>query len=97
MRILCDIAPSWMVPDLIALLADETPWIRVFSARALQRITGLDQGRPPEQWRDDLNDCKPTLESWRQWWQENNDEYSRPASHLPRSTSAPARTRSSHS
>jgi len=79
MHILSDIAPSWMVPDLIGLLDDPSEEIRVRSAQTLLRLTGLDQNRPPEKWRDDPADCQPAIDRWQQWWQEHRHEYVRPA------------------
>jgi hypothetical protein len=79
-RLVSDLAPSWAVPELIALLADEDAETRFFAATALRRLTGLDQGRPPSEWRDDLEKCAASLELWQQWLANNRRQYpSRPA------------------
>lgn len=78
--ILADVAPAWMVPDLIALLGDTDPDVRVSTARGLQRITGLDQGLPPEQWRESSENRGDTHQRWLAWWEQNRRAYaSRPA------------------
>jgi hypothetical protein len=82
MLIFSDIAPSWMVPELIKLLADEDGDTRVLSANALQRLTGLNHGRPPEQWRAALADCATTIEQWQQWLARNRERYVRPSARL---------------
>jgi hypothetical protein len=78
MRLVSDLAPNWTVPELIALLADEDPETRFSAATALQRLTGLDQGHPPRQWREDLEKCAMALESWQQWWKDNRHQYPPP-------------------
>ena len=78
MRIVADIAPSWTIGDLIKLLADPDAQTRFFAARTLQRLTGLDQGRPPDEWREDLNRCLPSIDLWQRWWAENQKRYPPP-------------------
>jgi hypothetical protein len=85
MRLSSDLAPSWTVPDLIALLADEDAEMRVFVATALQRLTCLDQGRPPTPWQDDLEKCAATLERWQKCWTNNRRHH--PSSPMTDSTS----------
>ena len=75
MRLVSDLAPSWSVPELIALLADEDAEMRFFAATALQRLTGLDQGRPPDQWREDPERCAAALLLWQQWLSDNRRQY----------------------
>jgi hypothetical protein len=65
---------------LIDLLADNDAEIRVFAAAALQRLTGQNHGRSPEQWRQSAEECAATLEEWRQWWSDNRHLYSPPLS-----------------
>lgn len=74
-RLAADLADSSVIGDLIALLADADPSVRVHMARALERLTGLDQGRPAADWRDDPAACQPALESWRAWWQTRRAAY----------------------
>jgi hypothetical protein len=75
MRILADVAPSAMIPDLIALLDDDDAEIRVLAAAALHRLTGLDQERPLDVWRAPTPERQPTRERWRQWWSEQDARY----------------------
>jgi hypothetical protein len=78
--ILADVAPAWMVPDLIALLGDTDPVVRVASARALTRLTGQTQGISPEQWRESGDVWGSAHERWLAWWTENRRVYAtRPA------------------
>jgi hypothetical protein len=78
--ILADVAPAWMVPDLIALLGDTDPDVRVAAARALTRLTGQTQGISPEQWRESADVWGTAHEHWLAWWAENRRVYaSRPA------------------
>jgi hypothetical protein len=91
MRLVSDLAPSWAVPELIGLLADDDAETRFFAATALQRLTGLDQGRPPSQWREDPEKCAAALELWQQWLTSKRDQYSPlPMSGATRARSAPA-------
>ncbi len=79
MRILCDIAPGWAIPDLITLLEDGDPEVRCLSARALQRLTGLDQECRLERWRQPRSAWQPALSRWRRWWAENETRFPTPA------------------
>lgn len=74
-RLAADLADSSVIGDLIALLADADPRVRVHAARALERLTGVNQGRPAGDWQDDLAACQPTLEAWRAWWQARRSTY----------------------
>jgi hypothetical protein len=78
MRILSDIAPDWAAADLVELLSDQEADTRYFAARALHRLTGLDQGRPATRWREDLKTCRPTIERWQQWWFKNRGKHPPP-------------------
>lgn len=78
MRIVADIAPSWMIADMIALLADDDPATRSLAATTLHRLTGLDHGRAADAWREELSACEPTIAAWRQWWDENQRRYPAP-------------------
>ena len=75
-RLSADLAGPRDVPDLIELLADGDAEVRSHAARGLQRLTGYDQGRTPEQWlSDSWTACEPSHRAWQQWWQENRDRY----------------------
>jgi hypothetical protein len=78
MRIASDIASSWVIGDLVELLGDADAETRFLAARTLERLTGLDQDRSPDAWREDLTQCQPTIDLWRQWWAENQSRYSLP-------------------
>jgi hypothetical protein len=82
LRILSDIVPSWLIPDLVQLLSNQDAETRVLSARALQRLTGLDHGRPPDDWRVELRECAASIQQWQQWLAENRQLYLRPASRV---------------
>jgi hypothetical protein len=75
-RIVGDVATTWAIPELINLLADGDGEVRYPAARALQRLTGQNLGRAPEQWRDQpLMTCAPTVTQWHTWWQRNQSNY----------------------
>lgn len=83
-NIVADVAQPWCIPYLIELLDDRDGTVRFNAARALLRLTGDDQGRSPEQWRDEpLSACRPTADAWKKWWQTNRDRYPGAASSLP--------------
>jgi len=75
MRLAADLAPTWAVTDLVRLLADADPDTRYLAAQALRRLTGSDQGRPPDEWREDLKKCEPTIELWRKWLQQEPNRF----------------------
>lgn len=75
MSIVADIAPSWVIGDLIGLLNDPEPQVRIRAATALKRLTGLTHGRDPDQWSVPLPELKEALEQWRAWWQTNSQRY----------------------
>ena len=74
LRLVSDLAPSWAVPELIGLLANDDAQTRYFAATALQRLTGLDQGRPPDQWREDPAKCAAALQLWHEWLTSKRDQ-----------------------
>jgi len=78
-RIVADLAPPRAVMDLIELLADHDPQVRAQVARALERLTGRDQGRPADDWRADWASCEPTQQQWRQWWAERQGRAAAPS------------------
>jgi hypothetical protein len=42
----------------------------------LQRLTGQNLGRAPEQWRDQpLMTCAPTVTQWHTWWKKTQSNY----------------------
>lgn len=89
MRILSDIAPNWTISELIDLLSDPDATTRVYAAAALQRLTGLNQGRAPEQWNADLDQCSESIERWQRWWSENQQQFPPRLKMPPEPPSAP--------
>ncbi len=71
-RVLSQTAGEAMTNDLINLLSDQDPEVRVSIASALLRLTGEDQGRPPEAWCDNVIELQPTLSAWQQWRESRN-------------------------
>jgi ferric-dicitrate binding protein FerR (iron transport regulator) len=49
-RVLADVAPTLLLADLLRLLEDDDSYVRVESARALERITGNAHGTTRETW-----------------------------------------------
>jgi hypothetical protein len=77
-RILADVAQPWSAGELIKLLPDRDGEVRYHAARALQRVTGTDMGRSPEQWRDEPAERgREALRQWQAWWAQNRDRYPR--------------------
>lgn len=75
-RIVADVATTWAIPELINLLNDDDGDVRYAASQALQRLTGQNLGRRPEQWRDqNLMTCVPTIETWHSWWEKNKNRY----------------------
>jgi hypothetical protein len=79
MRLTADLAPVWMIPDLIDLLEDREPYVRSMSAATLYRLTALDMELSPQQWREPGNDAQKTaVQDWRNWWAAHRDQYPQP-------------------
>jgi hypothetical protein len=78
MRILADIAPGWAAGDLIDFLADEETEVRILAAGALARLTGFDQGRPAEGWRETAETCQPEIAAWKKWWAGHRTQHPAP-------------------
>lgn len=68
-RLAADLADSTVCGDLIKLLADDDSHVRIDAARALERLTGINQGCSHDDWREDSPACQPALDAWRAWWQ----------------------------
>jgi Putative zinc-finger len=82
-RILADLAPVWLVPDLMGLLDDENPRIRFQADRALVRLTGRESGMSAENWASDRSVRVAATGAWRDWWERNSGQFtSRPASEV---------------
>ena len=75
MAIIADVAPTWVIGDLIGLLSDDEPHVRTQAATALLRLTRQTHGRAPTAWSAPLSDCEESLQRWHQWWQTNAHRY----------------------
>lgn len=75
MTIIVDVAPTWLVGDLIGLLSDDEPYVRRQAATALLRLTRQDHGRAPADWSAPLSECEESLQRWRLWWEANAHRY----------------------
>ncbi|MBX3442297.1 MAG: zf-HC2 domain-containing protein [Planctomyces sp.] len=60
-------APASTIPDLVELLEDVEPEVRVAAAEALQRLTGETHGVPPEDWRTLGPAQRRAVAAWRKW------------------------------
>jgi hypothetical protein len=67
-----------MIPELIDLLADTDPAVRVSSATALKRLTGETFGLEPQSWGEPDRDVAPSLAQWRAWWESERQAYPSP-------------------
>ncbi len=89
-RIVADVASSRRIPDLIALLTDANGDVRVHAARGLERLTGRDQGAPPESWQSaSWFTCEPAHEKWRAWWNANRNRYASSDREIPAPAAPP--------
>jgi hypothetical protein len=77
-EILADVAPAWMVADLIGLLDDDDPEVRFRAALALQRLTGETQGLPATEWRQPSTVWADAHAQWLAWWRDNRHAYPTP-------------------
>jgi hypothetical protein len=75
-RLLADVAQVESIPLLIGLLLDESGEVRLHSARALERLTGENFGRKPEDWQAaSWSACQPTAVQWQAWWDGAKQRY----------------------
>ena len=75
MRVLADASPSWNIRDLIGLLSDHNPDIRVLAATALHRLTGESFGRLSQDWNVQIPKNDDVRKQWAQWWDVNGSRY----------------------
>jgi hypothetical protein len=81
MELTSDLAPVWLIPDLIDLLAHTDPFVRRQAAATLFRLTALNMNLSPDDWREQPNDAQAAaLMEWRNWWAAHREHY--PAPHL---------------
>jgi ferric-dicitrate binding protein FerR (iron transport regulator) len=75
-RLLADLAPPSVIPELIALLADPESEVRRYSATALQRLTGQTLGGSPAQCAGETGaSIGQTQKKWQAWWEQNRTRY----------------------
>lgn len=75
-RIAADVARTRWIPDWIELLTDANAEVRYHAARALERLTGRDQGCSAPAWRSQSWDqLAGAFQRWLSWWAENRDYY----------------------
>ncbi|QDU31171.1 hypothetical protein ETAA8_63240 [Anatilimnocola aggregata] len=76
MRLTADLAPVWLIPDLIDLLADREAYVRQLAAATLYRLTALNMNCSPDQWQAEPDELQTTaLADWRAWWAAHRDQY----------------------
>ncbi|WP_254508812.1 zf-HC2 domain-containing protein [Anatilimnocola floriformis] len=79
MEIVADLAPVWLIPDLIDLLENPDASVRRQAAVALHRLTALDMNLGPNAWQEKPNDDQAkALDEWRGWWAAHRDRYPKP-------------------
>lgn len=88
MRILKDVAPVWMLPELIELLDDVDPKVRSHAAQSLARLTGETQGIDFAEWEQGPEVWTDGVTAWKQWWIEHRLSCSPP----PANVAAKSRT-----
>ena len=89
MRIVSDLAPAWLIGDLILLLDDPDADVRFLAATSLERLTELDQGCPASMWRETSAAATEARARWATWWQANRHRFPLPVVSAS-ATAAPA-------
>lgn len=85
MEIAADLAPVWLIPDLIDLLANPDPYVRRRAAATLHRLTALNMNLSPEQWEAKPDEQQATaLADWKNWWATHRDQYPSPRVQITR-------------
>lgn len=85
MELTADLAPVWLIPDLIDLLEHTDPFVRRQAAATLQRLTALDMNLSPDNWREKPNEAQAAaLVDWRNWWAAHREQYPTPQLQITR-------------
>ena len=85
MRIAADLAPVWLIPDLIDLLEDREGYVRQLAAATLFRLTALSMNLSPTDWRREPDEAQATaVKDWRNWWEAHRDQFPRPQVRITR-------------
>ena len=67
-EIVADVADFSAAEDLVELLGDRDPEVRMHMARGLKRIVGRDMNVTPEHWRDASSEERAAaIKRWRAW------------------------------
>jgi hypothetical protein len=75
-RIVADVAEARWIQELIGLLTDGNAEVRYHAARALERLTGRDQGLEAGAWKtQSLESCEGAQRKWVDWWGANRERY----------------------
>lgn len=71
-RLLADLAQPRSIGELIPLLTDRDPQVRVSIAIGLKRLTGQELGYNTQAWQAAAPmSCQTMQKTWQQWWSEN--------------------------
>jgi hypothetical protein len=76
MQLVVDLAPIWLIPDLIDLLSDREAYVRQGAATALRRLTAIDMNLSPEEWGEAPDEIRQqAIREWRNWWAQHRAEF----------------------
>jgi hypothetical protein len=85
MELTADLAPVWLIPDLIDLLEHSDSYVRRQAAATLHRLTGLNMNLSPDDWREKPNEGQTAaLTEWRNWWAAHREQYPTPQLQISR-------------
>jgi ferric-dicitrate binding protein FerR (iron transport regulator) len=74
-RIIADCAQPRSIPRLIELLSDSDGEVRYYAAQGLERLTGKNFGRQPEDWKGSWTSCESTHAAWQSWLFKSQDRF----------------------
>ncbi len=85
MTLTADLAPVWLIPDLIDLLEHTDPYVRRQAAATLHRLTALEMNLSPDKWRQEPDEAQAAaLLEWRNWWAAHREQYPTPQLQITR-------------
>jgi hypothetical protein len=85
MSLTADLAPVWLIPDLIDLLGHTDPYVRRQAAATLYRLTALKMNLSPDDWRETPDEAQAAaLVEWRNWWAAHREQYPTPQVQITR-------------
>ena len=85
-RILADTAAIWMVPELLKLAADDQAEVRLDSAKALGRLTGVKSRLTESEWTQDPIKWQSEVTARGSWWKAHSASCTPPPTNVNRST-----------